>query len=202
MNRRTLLIGMASISVIGIVAALTLFFAKPASFRGTAYVEPYPPATGIELTQANGDIFRLSDQKGKIVLLFFGYTFCPDVCPITLAQLKVALDELHDEAKFVRVVFISVDPGRDTPQRMQEYAARFNPTFIGLSGSQAELEIIWNKYGIFRQVVPGTSAETYTVDHTARVTLIDQQGNLRLSYGFQTPPQDIAHDIQILLKNR
>jgi len=98
------------------------------------------------------------------------------------------------------VIFISVDPGRDTSELMQKYVERFNPAFIGLSGSEDELESIWSDYGIFREVVPGSSELNYIVNHTARVILIDQTGNLRLSYGFQTPPEDIANDTLILLE--
>jgi len=82
---------------------------------------------------------------------------------------------------------------------MQEYVARFNPTFIGLSGPAQDLESIWKNYGVFREVVPGTSPTNYIVNHTARTTLIDQQGNMRLSYGYQTQPEDIAYDIDRLL---
>jgi protein SCO1/2 len=82
---------------------------------------------------------------------------------------------------------------------MQEYVERFNPDFIGLSGTQEELTPVWEQYGIFREVVDGTSSTNYIVNHTARVFLIDGKGNLRLSFGFQTPPEDIAHDIEIIL---
>jgi protein SCO1/2 len=83
---------------------------------------------------------------------------------------------------------------------MQKYVERFNPDFIGLSGTEEELKPIWDSYGIFRETVEGTSATNYIVNHTARVILIDEDGNMRLSYGFQTPPEDIAHDIKLLLK--
>jgi protein SCO1 len=102
------------------------------------------------LTDADGGIYRLSENRGKITLLFFGYTYCPDICPATLAEMKLAVDQLKDDAGEVQVVFISVDPGRDTSESMQEYAERFNPAFIGLSGTLEELEPIWSGYGVFR----------------------------------------------------
>ncbi|MBK7320124.1 SCO family protein [Candidatus Villigracilis affinis] len=129
----------------------------------------------------------------------FGYTYCPDVCPTTLAELKVVMEKLNGQADKVQVVFVSVDPGRDTSEEMQKYIERFSPSFIGLSGSEEELAPIWDDYGVFREVVERTSETNYIINHTARVTLIDQNGNMRLSYGFQTPPEDIAHDIEILL---
>lgn len=140
-------------------------------------------------------------MRGKAVLLFFGYTSCPDVCPTTLAELKQALNELDEEiARQVQVVFVTVDPERDTPERVQEYVNHFNPDFIGLSGSESELVQVWHQYGVFREIVDGTSAAGYIVNHTARVTLIDQDGNMRISFAFETPVEDIVHDLKLLLK--
>jgi protein SCO1 len=201
MDRKTLLVGFISIVVVGLVALGVYLFAPDATMRGTVYAEPYPPAPEIELARADGNSFRLSEMRGKIVLLFFGYTSCPDFCPTTMAELKTALEQLGpDMAKDVEVVFITVDPERDTPKRVQEYVDHFNKDFIGLSGAEPQLQKTWNDYGIFRQIVEGTSAAGYLVDHTARVTLIDQDGNLRVSYGFDTPVEDIVHDLKLLLK--
>lgn len=199
MNRKTLWVGFLSLTVVG-VAVLTLMFAKPASFRGTSYGEPYPKAAEFELTKSNGETFRLSGQKGKIVLLFFGYTSCPDVCPTTLAELNQVMDKLGDKTRQIQVVFVSVDPERDTPEKIQEYVEHFNQGFIGLSGKPDELQIIWDNYGVFRERVESESAFGYIINHTARTYLIDQNGSLRLSYGFQTPVEDMVHDIEILLK--
>jgi protein SCO1/2 len=121
--------------------------------------------------------------------------------PTTLAELKTALEQIDEEdAKNVKVVFVTVDPQRDTPDRVQEYVDHFNTDFIGLSGSEMELAQVWNKYGVFREIVEGTSAAGYLVNHTARVTLIDQEGNLRVSYPFDTPVEDIADDLQFLME--
>ena len=123
------------------------------------------------------------------------------MCPTTLAELKLALAELNEaDANQVKVVFVTVDPERDTPERVQEYVERFNPTFVGLSGEQADLEKIWQSYGVYREIVEGTSAAGYIVDHTARVTLIDQQGNMRISFAFDTPVEDMVHDLKLMLK--
>ncbi len=207
MDKKILRVGLWSLVFVSAAVSLTLFFTKPASFRGTTYAEPYPPASGFELVRSNGDSFRLNDQRDKIVLLFFGFTNCTDVCPTTLAELNQALNEIGDNANSVQVVLITVDPERDSPQIIQDYVAHFNPSFIGLSGSLDQLEIIWQDYSVFREVVSGEghstdshSAEGYEVEHTARVTLIDKNGKLRLSYGFGTPVADIVHDLEILLK--
>jgi protein SCO1/2 len=200
MDKKILWVGLSSMAVVLIATLLTILFSKSASFRGTAYGEPYPAAPQIELIRSNGETFRLSDQKGKIVLLFFGYTSCPDVCPTTLAELKLVMDDMGDKTKLVQVVFVSVDPKRDTPEKIQEYVDHFNKGFIGLSGSIDELETVWKNYGVFREEVQSDSALGYTVNHTARVYLVDMDGNLRLSYGFQTPMEDIVNDLQLLLK--
>jgi protein SCO1 len=200
MDKKTLLVGLVVFLLIGVVAAGVFFFSEPASFRGTSYGEPYPAAPEIHLTRAGGTTFRLSEARGKVVALFFGYTSCPDVCPTTMAELRQALEKLGDRADQVQVLFVTVDPERDTPARVQEYVDHFNPDFIGLSGSESELAPVWNEYGVFREVVESTSAAGYLVDHTARVTVIDQQGNLRLSYPFDTPVEDIIHDLKLLLK--
>ncbi|MBI5965257.1 MAG: SCO family protein [Chloroflexi bacterium] len=199
MDRKILWVGFTSLAIVITAAFLTLLFAKSDHFRGTAYNEPYPLASDFELTHASGEVFHLSDQRSRIVLLFFGYTFCPDVCPATLAELNTALNNIPDGADLVQVVFVSVDPDRDTPQITQEYVTRFNPSFIGLSGPMDDLEKIWQDYDIFREVVK-TDSGLATVNHTARVLLIDKDGNMRLSYAFGTPVEDIVFDLKLLLE--
>lgn len=203
MDRKILFVGLGSILLIGAVIVGVLLFGKPADFRGTSYVEPYPPAPDFELARADGSSFRLSEMRDGIVLLFFGYTSCPDVCPTTLAELNQALEKLdEDEANKVQVIFVTVDPDRDTPERTQEYVNHFNPNFVGLSGSETELNIVWDEYGVFREIVDGPSAAGYLVNHTARVTLIDGNGNLRISFGFDMPVEDIVYDIKLILKEK
>lgn len=200
MSKKILWVGILSLAVIAVAISLAILFAKPPRFNGTSYSEPYPIAPQIELTKSNGETFRLSDQKGKIVLLFFGYTSCPDVCPTTLAELNLVMGDLGNKAESVEVVFVSVDPERDTPEKIQEYVEHFNPGFVGLSGSADELQNIWTNYGVYREKAESDSALGYIVNHTARTYLIDADGNLRLSYGFQTPVEDIVSDLKTLLK--
>ena len=200
MDRKTLLVGLTAFLLVGVVAAGVFLFAKPDSFRGTTYAEPYPVAPEIQLTRAAGTDFRLSQVRGKVVALFFGYTSCPDICPTTMAELKQALQGLGPKADQVQVLFVTVDPERDTPEHVQEYVNHFNADFIGLSGSESDLARVWNEYGVFREIVDGTSAAGYLVNHTARVTLIDQQGNLRVSFPFDTPVDDVVHDLDLLLR--
>lgn len=201
MNKKLIVIGICAAIFVAAVAVGAVLFSKPAEFRGTSYGEPYPAADEIELTRFDGSRFRLSDQRGRVILLFFGYTSCPDVCPTTLAEVNLALQDLApDQAEDVKVVFVTVDPERDHPARVQEYVNHFNGGFIGLSGTELELAEVWNQYGIFREIVEGTSAAGYVVNHTARITLIDRQGNLRVSFAFDTPVEDIVHDLKLVLK--
>jgi len=201
MDRKTLLVGLGAFLLIGIVAVGTVLFGKPESFRGTTYAEPYPQASDFELVRGDGASFQLSEKRGEIVLLFFGYTSCPDVCPTTMAELNQALSKLSEkDSSRVQVLFVTVDPERDTPERAQEYVNHFNQNFIGLSGPEEQLAKVWSDYGVFREVVEGTSAAGYIINHTARVTLIDGDGNLRISFGFDTPVDDIVHDLKLILK--
>ena len=200
MNMRVVQVGLGLMILIGVVMGITVLFPKTETFRGTLY-DPTIPAPEIELTQGNGSSFRLSEKRGDVVLLFFGYTSCPDVCPTTLSDLKRVIEELGPDAEHVQVVFVTVDPDRDTSQKLQEYLSLFNPSFIGLSGSPDEMEGVWNSYGVYREVenMPN-SATGYLVTHSARLYVIDQEGNLHLSYSYGTPVDDIVHDLKILFK--
>lgn len=203
MDRKTLLVGVGAFLLIGIVAVATFVFGNPVRFRGTMYSDPYPIAPEIVLTRGDGTNFRLSEMRGRIVLLFFGYTACPDVCPTTLAELNQALGKLSEkDSSQVQVLFVTVDPGRDIPERAQQYVNHFNSSFVGLGGTESELQKVWTDYGVFREVVEGASAAGYLVNHTARVTLIDQNGNMRVSFGFDTPVEDIVHDLKLVLNEK
>jgi protein SCO1/2 len=187
-------------SLIGVVLAVVLFFPQTVTFRGTLY-DPALPATEIELARANGSSFRLGEMRGNVVLLFFGYTSCPDVCPTTLSELRKVNEALGNAAGQVKVVYVTVDPQRDTPETIQKYVSIFNPSFIGLSGSTEALEPVWKAYGVYREVDQvASSASGYLVTHSSRIYVIDQNGNLRLSYSFGTPTDDILHDLKILLR--
>ena len=200
MNTKVLWVGLGLLVLIGVVMVAVLLLPKTDTFRGTLY-DPALPAPEIVLSRDNGSSFRLSERRGDVILLFFGYTSCPDVCPTTLSELRKVNEELGKNASQVQVVFVTVDPDRDTPEQIQKYVSIFNPAFIGLSGSLDELEPVWKDYGVYREVEQvSTSAAGYLVNHTARVYLIDRDGNLRLSYSFGTPTDDILHDLKILFK--
>lgn len=143
---------------------------------------------------------RLSDYQGRLVLLFFGYTHCPDVCPTTLAKLRYALRQLGETAKEVQVVFVSVDPERDTPEVMKRYLSHFDPAFVGLTGRPEEVEAVARAYGVYVEKEEVGSAAGYLVTHSARTYVIDRKGRLVLTFADETEPQDIAADLRQLLR--
>jgi protein SCO1 len=197
MSRNLILAGMGAL--LGLVLIAVLVFARPYTYRGSL-IEPPVPAADFTLTSGSGAPFQLSAQHGKLVLIFFGYTTCPDVCPATLGEMKQVRSRLGSQANNVQFVFITVDPQRDTPDRTGKYAAAFDPHFIGLSGSEAELTPVWKDYGVYREITQNESAAGYLVNHSARIYLIDPAGSLRLTYTFGTPVDDILEDVRHVLK--
>ncbi|HND47198.1 MAG: SCO family protein [Chloroflexota bacterium] len=187
-------------AVIGLTMLVEFVFRKPYSFHGTV-INPPLPVTDFSLQTANEEVFRLSEQKGKIVLLFFGYTSCPDVCPVTLATFKQVNDNLGEDAQKVRFVMITADPDRDTPDKVAEYAARFNPEFIGLSGDMTALASIWKELGVFVEKQESDSAAGYLVSHTASVYVLNQSGSLFMTFPYGTTATEIADDIRQILKD-
>lgn len=163
-------------------------------------IEPPRLMADWTLTSHTGDPLKLSDLRGKVVLLFFGYTFCPDVCPTTLADYAQVKKKLGASAEQLAVVFVSVDGERDTPERLARYVGSFDPTFIGVTGDEADVREMGKEYGLFfqRQEIKGTSA-AYLVDHSSASYLIDTQGRERFIYGFNTSPDTIAQDIKAIL---
>ncbi len=142
---------------------------------------------------------RLSDFKGKVVVMFFGYTQCPDVCPTTLSEVAAAMKELGTKANDVQVIFVTVDPERDTPELLAQYVPAFDPGFLGLRGSPAELETAAKLFKVFYQKNPSPSGG-YTMDHTAGSFVFDKQGRMRVLISYGAGARVFAHDIGQLLK--
>jgi protein SCO1/2 len=166
MGRKIFWVGITFLAVIALSVAYSTFSDRSPSFRG-ALIE-------------------------KIVLIFFGYASCPDVCPTTLVELRQVRDSLGAQTDQLQIIFVTVDPERDTPERIRDYVS---------SGNVVELEQVWDAYGVFRAIDESTvSSAGYLVAHSARVYLIDLEGNLRLSFSYGTPAEDIEHDVRELLK--
>jgi protein SCO1/2 len=167
-------------------------------FHGSPYSE-LKTAPTFELAHTNGTFISFPLDLEGISLLFFGYTHCPDVCPATAAQMKWVFDQLGENAVGINFIFVSIDPGRDTPELIERFLSRFNPTFIGLYGDQTNLNPIKQAYGVLAEIDPGSSGTDYLITHTARIFLIDQNKYLRTGYPFATPPEDILSDLKHLL---
>jgi protein SCO1/2 len=174
----------------------------PYTFRGTAY-NPVIPAPALEGIQAGNTPFKLADLPEKVKLVFFGYTFCPDVCPLTLANIKSVYEQLLPyQQKDVAAVFISVDPERDTPELLAKYVDSFNPAFYGVQVPPDKLEAVEQEYNVFAEKAPVAADQSvagYLVNHTAVVFLIDKDDKLRAIYPSDAPAADILADVQHLL---
>jgi protein SCO1/2 len=200
MVKRSLVIG-GVILVVAIGLGIFLGFLQEYAFNGVVYENP-KPAPQIILDGSDDAQFNLKSLSDKIVLIFFGYTSCPDVCPSTLSDMKRVTKLLGDDADSVQVIFITVDPDRDTVEKLNSYLSLFDPKFLGLTGAVSDLEKVWDEYGVYREV--DTSSKTaagYLVNHSSRLYLIDQKGRLFLTYGYGTSPESIAEDIEYLISH-
>jgi protein SCO1/2 len=192
MQRKTLLVG---VSIIGVLLALTafLYLTNKPTFRGAVITPPWP-APELKLTDHHGQPFTMSNQRGKVVLLYFGYVNCPDECPLTMAHLKLALESLGDRAKDAQVVMVSTDPVRDTPRALKDFMEHFDPSFLGLTGTPAELQKVWKDYGV--------TVEAGGETHSTYLYVIDPAGNVRETFLPDTEPKDIAADVGLLLRGK
>ena len=151
-----------------------------------------------ELTAHTGKRVKLSDYHGKLTVLFFGYTHCPDICAPTLVMLARALNALGPDAARVQVVFVSVDPAHDTPEQLAGFIPKFHPTFVGLTGSDAEIRAVAADYKIAYQ----SGNATGTVDHSGGVYVKDARGRMRLYMKQGVTAEDLVNDLRILLKEK
>jgi protein SCO1 len=166
----------------------------------TGAFSPARPAPEFVLQGSDGSEFKLSRYRGKVVALGFGYTYCPDVCPTTLYHLSQVRKALGAAGKDFQVVYVTVDPERDNVARLREYVAAFDPSFVGATGTSAQLADVRKAYGIqiARKDVAG-KPQAYQVHHSSFIYLIDPQGALRAMMPFGTPVEDVTHDVNALL---
>jgi protein SCO1/2 len=156
-------------------------------------------ARDFTLTDTAGARRTLGDYRGRVVVLFFGYTHCPDVCPTTMAKLAQARRLLGPQADRVQVLFVTLDPERDTPQLLARYVPAFDPSFVGLTGSQQQIEAAAREFKIFFQKVAGDTPDSYTLDHSAGSFVFDAQGHVRLFVRDSAEAGQIAADLRRLL---
>jgi len=162
-------------------------------------LDPPKDVADFTLTDQRGESFNLSDLRGKAVLLFFGYTNCPDVCPTTLSEFKRVKQELGDDADKVAFVFVSVDGERDSPERLAAYVGAFDPSFIGLAGDDATIRTISRDYGVFFQRQSYENEDNYLVDHTASTFVVGPDGRLRVVIPYGTAPDIVARRVRSVL---
>jgi protein SCO1/2 len=199
MNRRVIF---AVLILVVVIFAGAVFYElnRPAPIYGSL-IDPPKPMPDFTLQSAGGPV-RLSDFHGKYTLLYFGYSSCPDICPTTLSGLKAAISELGSQAAGqLQVVFVSVDYKRDTPARVSGYAQAFSQDFVGLAGTQAQIDQVTQEYGIYYKLNdPDPKTGYYSVDHTAIVLVLDRQGSLVMTWDYGQQPDEIASDLRTLLK--
>jgi protein SCO1 len=171
---------------------------KQASFQNTD-VTGLDYAKGFSLTDFNGKPRTLADYKGKVAIVFFGYTQCPDVCPTTMAEMASVMQKLGPQADQVQVLFITLDPERDTPQLLASYVPAFDKRFMGLYGTPAQTAKTAKDFKVFYSKVPGKEPGSYTIDHMAGSYVFDRDGRLRLFIRHGGSADSIVHDIRQLL---
>ncbi|OHC61632.1 MAG: photosynthetic protein synthase I [Rhodocyclales bacterium RIFCSPLOWO2_02_FULL_63_24] len=154
------------------------------------------------LTDHNGQARRLADFRGKVVVLFFGYTQCPDVCPTTLSGLRDTMQLLGEDAKRVQVLFITVDPARDTQALLAQYVPAFHPSFLGLYADEKGIAALAKDFKVFYAKQPGSTPGSYAVDHSTGNYAYDPQGRLRLLLKHGETPANIAADLKMLLAGK
>ncbi|MEW5938769.1 MAG: SCO family protein [Chloroflexota bacterium] len=191
---------LSGILALVLIAAAGFYFLRPHTFHGTV-LQSSETAHDFTLHVASGKTVHLSDFRGKIVLIYFGYTFCPDVCPATLGNVNHALGELGKRADEVQVIMVSVDPQRDTPEKLAQYVGHFNKTFIGGTNTPEEIAKIAALYGVFYEVSQETTSHgDYLIDHTATLMVIDKEGYLKLVFPFGVTGDEIADDLKYMLR--
>lgn len=187
---------------VALVAALAAFTAcvDTTTFNGLELVPP-SEAPELRMTTASGETFDLAEQRGNVVLLFFGFTNCPDICPTTLSDWSRAYDELGNRADRVKWVFITVDPDRDTPEIADRYAKNFNDAFIGLSPDSAGLAAIERRFQItFWREPLDEEGDRYAMAHSAQSFLVDRSGMVRLLYPHGFTSTELAEDLRKLVR--
>ena len=205
MRIRTLAIAAVLALSAATFAAFSLARLSPPELHGTD-LGPGVPAADFTLQSAERGAVSLADLRGDAVLLFFGYTTCPDVCPLTMGKLRQAVESLGEDAADVQVALISVDPELDTPERVQRFVANFHPDFLGLTGTRATLQQVAQDYGVYASE-PETNAGAAAhadprrvIAHSSYVFGITRDGEMRILWDGQTPADEIAADVRALLR--
>jgi protein SCO1/2 len=190
------------LAVAALLSALALAGCQPAppapTFQATD-ITGAPFGRDFRLTDHNGQTRTLADFRGKVVAVFFGYTHCPDVCPTTLSDFAAALRQLGPLAGRVQVIFVTVDPARDTPELLRQFVPAFHPGFLGMYTDAASLGRLASEFKVVYQKSSVKAADDYLIDHSAGTYVYDAKGNLRLLMPYGSSPDAIANDLKTLL---
>jgi protein SCO1/2 len=194
MNRR-LLLSFAAVTSLALGACTR----TPVAFKGMD-ITGAEYAQRLDLPDADGKLRSLADFKGKVAVVFFGYTQCPDVCPTTLAELAAVKKQLGPDGGQVVGVFVTVDPERDSAEVLKSYVGSFGPDFVALRGSAEQVKLAAREFKVFFAKVPGKTEGSYTIDHTALSYVFDKQGRIRLAVRYGAGVEAVAHDLKVLLQ--
>ena len=197
-SRRSLILAVPALA--GVLAGCDLL-GGGASFKAID-ITGADYAKGFELSDPDGRRRQLSEFKGKVVVVFFGFTHCPDVCPTTLLELAAVKKALGADGARVQGIFITVDPERDTPALLKAYMAQFDAGFVALTGTADEIKAAAKQFKVYYAKSPGKTPDSYTMDHTAGSYVFDSQGRLRLFTRYGTGPDALKHDLKILLAQK
>lgn len=191
-------------TVLACILSLGLLLAgceQPPAFKSTD-ISGVDWGKDFSLTDHQGQARRLADYKGKAVVLFFGYTQCPDVCPTTLISMREVLTQLGPDANRVQVLFATLDPQRDTQALLAQYVPQFHPSFVGLRGDEAAMAALAKDFKVFYTRQPGTTPSSYTIDHSTGSYAFDPQGRLRLLLRHGDDAANVAADLKLLLAGK
>ncbi|MBY0240150.1 MAG: SCO family protein [Burkholderiaceae bacterium] len=192
------------LAALGVSAALALSLAacdkgpdklqfQNTDLTGLSYAEK------LSLTDHTGKPVTLDTYKGKVLAIFFGFTQCPEVCPTTLANMANVMQQLGPQADQVQVLFVTLDPERDTQELLQQYVPGFDQRFVGLRGTPEQVAAAAKEFKVIYNKVPGKTADSYTIEHTAATFVFDKNGKIRLYVRDKQDPATIVHDLKLLL---
>jgi len=198
--RRLVVAQLAAIAIVVAVIGWSLWQSRAAPSLNGMLLDPPQEIPAIQLTGSDGQPHTLTDFQGKVTVVFFGYTHCPDVCPMTASTMARARAMLGNQADRVQLVFVSVDPERDPPERLASYLAKYDPTFLGLTGDEDRIRELATAFGVHYAKVESTSALGYLVEHTSSSFVLDTQGKLRAILPFGLTPEQVASDLRALLR--
>jgi protein SCO1/2 len=200
-SRRRVNAWLAAAALGGLLAGCDQPLSKPpaAAFKGID-ISGAPYGRGFTLTDFNGQSRTLADYSGRVVMLYFGFVQCPDVCPTALTRAAAVKQQLGADAAQLQVIFVTVDPERDTPELLRDYMAAFDPSFMALTGSPEQIKAVADEFRVYYKKVP--TGSTYTMDHTALSYLFDREGHIRVVLRHEQTADDYTADIRQLLAEK